>query len=151
MHAAARGAILTTTGNADRRPFMTALANVVLVLHALVVLFIVGGFAAICVGAALGWAWVRERRFRFTHLMAIGIVALLAALDIPCPLTVLEYRLRTGSVGPTGWLQHWVGALLYYDLPMWVFTLAYVLFALAVLLTWRYVPPRPRRRPSARP
>ncbi|RDU98432.1 DUF2784 domain-containing protein [Trinickia dinghuensis] len=125
---------------------MTALADVVLVLHALVVLFIVGGFAAIWLGVALGWAWVRERRFRFTHLVAIGIVALLAALDIPCPLTVLEDRLRAGGVGPEGFVQHWVGRLLYYDLPMWFFTLAYVLFALAVLLTWRYVPPRPHAR-----
>ncbi len=125
---------------------MTALADVVLVSHALVVAFIVGGFVAIWLGAALDWAWVRERRFRFTHLVAIGIVALLAALDIPCPLTVIEDRLRTGHAGPEGFVQHWVGRVLYYDLPMWVFTLAYVLFALVVLLTWRYVPPRPRRR-----
>lgn len=125
---------------------MTALADAVLVLHALVVLFIVGGFAAVWLGAALEWAWVRDRRFRFAHLAAIGIVALLAALDIPCPLTVLEDRLRTGSAGPEGFVQHWVGRLLYYDLPGWVFTLAYVLFALVVLLTWRYAPPRPPPR-----
>lgn len=125
---------------------MTALANAILVLHALVALFIVGGFAAIWLGAALGWHWVRERRFRFTHLIAIGIVALLAALDLPCPLTVLEDWLRTGSVGPEGCVEHWVGRVLYYALPTWVFTLAYVLFALAVLLTWRYFPPRPRSR-----
>lgn len=125
---------------------MTALADAVLVLHALVVLFIVGGFAAVWLGAALGWVWVRDRRFRFAHLAAIGIVALLAALDIPCPLTVLEDRLRTGSTGSEGFVQHWVGRLLYYDLPGWVFTLTYVLFALVVLLTWRFVPPRPPPR-----
>jgi hypothetical protein len=124
---------------------MTALADAVLVLHALVVLFIVGGFAAVWLGAARGWAWVRNRCFRFAHLVAIGIVALLAALDIPCPLTELEDRLRTGSAGTEGFIQHWLGRLLYYDLPAWVFTLAYVLFALVVLLTWRYVPPRPRQ------
>lgn len=130
----------------DRRTSMTALADVVLVSHALVVGFIVGGFVAIWLGAARGWQWVRERRFRFTHLVAIGIVALLAALDIPCPLTVLEDRLRTGNVGTEGFVQHWVGRVLYYDLPTWVFTFAYVLFALLVLLAWRYVPPRARRR-----
>lgn len=125
---------------------MTVLADVVLVCHAIVVVFIVGGFVAIWLGASLGWAWVREPWFRFVHLAAIGIVALLAALDIPCPLTVLEDRLRMGSAGSEGFLQHWVGRLLYYDLPMWVFTIAYVLFALAVLFTWRYVPPRRRRK-----
>ena len=74
---------------------MTALANVVLVLHALVVRFIVGGFAAICVGAALGWAWVRERRFRFTHLMAIGIVALLANIVV---LVAVSFATRPTTV-----------------------------------------------------
>ncbi|WP_206950626.1 DUF2784 domain-containing protein [Trinickia acidisoli] len=125
---------------------MTALADLVLVLHALVALFIVGGFVAIWLGAALDWAWVRGRRFRFAHLAAIGVVALLASLDVPCPLTVLEDWLRTGGVGSEGCIQHWVGKLLYYALPAWVFTFAYVLFALAVLLTWRFVPPRPPRR-----
>lgn len=125
---------------------MTVVADVVLILHALFVSFIVGGFAAIWLGAALGWQWVRERAFRFAHLLAAAVVALLAALDVPCPLTVLEDWLRTGSIGPRGFIQEWVGRLLYYDLPMWVFTLAYVLFALVVLLTWRYVPPGPKAR-----
>ena len=125
---------------------MTALADVVLVLHALVALYIVGGFAAIWLGAPLGWGWVRARRFRFWHLAAIGIVALLAALDIPCPLTALEDWLRTGSIGPQGCIELWGGRLLFYALPAWMFTLAYGLFALLVLLTWRYVPPRPKRR-----
>lgn len=125
---------------------MTVMADVVLILHALLVSFIVGGFAAIWLGAALGWKWVRERSFRFAHLLAAGVVALLAALDVPCPLTALEDWLRTGSIGPQGFIQQWVGRLLYYELPMWVFTLAYVLFALVVLLTWRYVPPGPKTR-----
>lgn len=126
------------------QPSMTALADLVLLLHALVVLFIVGGFVAIWLGAALNWEWVRDRGLRFVHLAAIAIVALLAALDIPCPLTFLEDRLRMGSVGPEGFIQHWVGRLLYYALPAWVFTLVYIAFALVVLLTWRYVPPRSR-------
>ncbi|PMS22600.1 DUF2784 domain-containing protein [Trinickia dabaoshanensis] len=125
---------------------MTALADIVLVLHAALATFIVGGFVAIWIGAMRGWAWVRERRFRFVHLTAIAIVALLAALDIPCPSTTLEDWLRTGRAGPQGFLQYWLGRLLYYELPTWVFTVAYVLFALAVLLTWRYVPPRSKPR-----
>lgn len=124
---------------------MTVLADAVLLLHALVVLFIVGGFAATWLGAAWHWEWVRDRRFRSVHLAAIGIVALLAALDVPCPLTVLEGQLRTGPAGNEGFIEYWVGRLLYYSLPTWVFTLVYVSFALAVLLTWRFVPPRAPR------
>lgn len=121
---------------------MNWLANVVLVLHALLVLFIVGGLVAIWVGEGLKLGWVRNRVLRIVHLAAIGIVALLAVLDIPCPLTVLEDWLRTGSVNQEGFIQHWVSALLYYTFPDWVFATAYVLFLLVVAITWWRIPPR---------
>ncbi|MBN3753768.1 DUF2784 domain-containing protein [Paraburkholderia sp. Tr-20389] len=123
---------------------MIRLADAVLVLHALIVLFIVGGLLAIWAGAALQYAWVRNRAFRVVHLAAIGIVALLAALDVPCPLTVLEDRLRTGAASGQGFLQCWVSAWMYYDLPLWVFAVAYVAFLLIVALTWFRIPPRGR-------
>ncbi|MBB6592853.1 DUF2784 domain-containing protein [Ralstonia solanacearum] len=121
---------------------MIRLADTVLVLHALVVLFIVGGLIAILAGAALKHDWVRNRAFRLTHLAAIGVVATLALLDVPCPLTVLEDWLRTGTAGPQGFVQRWVSAWLYYDLPAWVFATAYAAFLLVVVVTWWRIPPR---------
>jgi hypothetical protein len=122
---------------------MIWLANIVLVLHALIVVFIVGGLFAIWIAAGLGLAWARNRAFRITHLVAIGIVATLAVIDVPCPLTVLEDYLRTGTAGPQGFIQRWVSAWLYYDFPGWVFVLAYTAFLLAVILTWYRIRPRP--------
>jgi hypothetical protein len=122
----------------------TSLANAVLVIHALVALFIVGALPAIWIGAVFGWRWVRTPAFRFTHLAAICVVALLSVLGLACPLTVLEDWLRHGSAGTEGFLQRWVSRLLYYDLPTWVFTVAYVLFACLVILTWRLIPPKRR-------
>ncbi|QBR02905.1 DUF2784 domain-containing protein [Paraburkholderia pallida] len=121
---------------------MKWLANTVLVLHALLVLFIVGGLLAIWVGAWLKRGWVRNRVLRVVHLVAIGVVSLLAVLDIPCPLTVLEDWLRSGSMGPQGFIQRWVSYWLYYDLPGWVFATAYVMFLLVVAITWFRIPPR---------
>ncbi|QHB56873.1 DUF2784 family protein (plasmid) [Ralstonia solanacearum] len=121
---------------------MIRLADTVLVLHALVVLFIVGGLIAILAGAALKHDWVRNRAFRLTHLAAIGVVATLALLGLPCPLTVLEDWLRTGAAGPQGFVQRWVSAWLYYDLPTWVFATAYAAFLLVVVVTWWRIPPR---------
>jgi len=37
----------------------------------------------------------------------------------------------------------WVARLLYYDFPEWMFAAAYTVFALAVALAWRLVPPMP--------
>ena len=123
---------------------MIRLADTVLVAHALIALFIVGGLAAIWVGSGLGWEWVHHRLFRLAHLFAIGLVSTLSLLGIACPLTVLEDWLRNGSVGTQGFIQRWVSRLLYYDVSAWVFTLAYVAFALVVVLTWRLIPPRQR-------
>ena len=129
---------------------MIWLANTVLVVHALIALFIVGGLVAIWVGSGLGWEWVHHRLFRLVHLFAIGLVSVLSLLGIACPLTVLEDWLRSGTIGPIGsvgtqgFIQRWVSRLLYYDVSAWVFTLAYVAFALVVALTWRMVPPRQR-------
>ncbi|WP_250517582.1 DUF2784 domain-containing protein [Caballeronia sp. INDeC2] len=120
---------------------MIWIANAVLVLHALIVLFIVGGLIAIWVGAAFRFNFARNRTFRRAHIVAISIVAALAVVGLPCPLTVMEDRLRTGAPGAQGFVQRWVGACLYFDLPVWVFTLAYVAFFLTVIVTWRRIPP----------
>ncbi|MEN8500663.1 MULTISPECIES: DUF2784 domain-containing protein [Paraburkholderia] len=124
---------------------MIWLADAVLVMHALIALFIVGGLAAIWVGSLLDWEWVRHRLFRLAHLFAIGLVAILSLVGVVCPLTALEDWLRGGSVDTQGFIQRWVSRLLYYDVPVWMLTLLYVVFALAVLLSWRAVPPRQRR------
>jgi Protein of Unknown function (DUF2784) len=126
---------------------MNWLADAVLVVHALIALFIVGGLVAIWVGSGLGWEWTHLRLFRLAHLFAIGLVSILSLLGLACPLTVLEDWLRNGSagtIGAQGFIQRWVSRLLFYDVSTWVFTLAYVVFALVVLLTWRLVPPRRR-------
>jgi hypothetical protein len=120
---------------------MIWLADAVLVVHALLALFIVCGLVAIWLGASLGWDWIRDRFFRLAHLLAIAIVATLSLLGIACPLTVLEDWLRMGSLNAQGFIQRWVSRLLYYDLPVWIFTLSYVALALLVLLTWRLIPP----------
>ena len=120
---------------------MTLLADIVLVIHALVVLFNVGGLAAIWIGAALGWRWIRNFWFRVIHLGSMGIVALGSLLGMICPLTVLEDALRQAGPPQSGFIQRWVSRLLYYDFHPSVFTTAYVLFAFVVLITFIYIEP----------
>ena len=119
------------------------MADVILVVHFAIVLFIVGGLLAVWAGAALGWAWVRNPWFRWLHLGAIGFVAAEALLGVACPLTVWEDMLR-GSVRAESFVGRWVRYFLYYDAPAWVFTVAYLGWAAATLATLRLVPPRRR-------
>jgi len=109
------------------------LADLVLLLHLAVVLFVVGGLAAVVLGHRQGWAWVRNLPFRLAHLAAIGVVAV-----------------QAGGVGyQRGFIEHWVHAVLFHEAPPWVFTLAYTLFALLVALAWWRCPPRRRAGVSA--
>ena len=123
-----------------------ALADLVLVLHAAVVLFVVGGLVLVLLGNARGWQWVNATWFRVAHLVAIAVVALQAWVGVVCPLTTLESWLRVqgGSPGYTAsFIEHWVQNILFYEAPAWVFTLLYSVFAAAVAATWwRYPPTR---------
>jgi hypothetical protein len=121
------------------------LADAVLVLHAGVVLFVVAGLVLVLAGGLMRWRWVRNFWLRAAHLGAIAYVALQAWVDIACPLTTLEQWLRTraGQISFEGdFVAYWLGRLLFYQAPPWVFIAAYSLFALLVAWSWLAVPPR---------
>ena len=119
------------------------LADAVLVVHVLFVLFVVGGFALILAGAGR-WSWIHDRTFRVSHVAAIVFVAAEALLGITCPLTGWEDMLRGTGREERSFIGRWLAWLLYYDLPEWVFALAYAAFALAVIACWWAIPPLAR-------
>ncbi len=121
------------------------MADVILLLHAGFVAFVAGGLLATGLGAALGWQWVRNRRFRLAHLAAIVFVALEAVAGISCPLTLWEDALR-GGARPQGFVADWVSRLLYWDWPGWVFIAIYCAWAALTAAAWRWIPPRARER-----
>ena len=122
---------------------MTWLADLILIIYFLFVLFVVGGLALIWIGAAASWHWVRNRSFRFAHLASILLVAAETLLGRVCPLTVWEDALR-GAPTEASFVARWLHRALFYSFPEWVFTIAYALFALAVAVTFRLVPPQRR-------
>lgn len=124
------------------------LADLVLLFHFLIVIFVLGGLPLIVAGNLFGWHWTNGWGFRGLHLAAIGIVVAEAWLGIACPLTLLEMRLRQQAGLATydaSFIEHWVQRILYYDAPPWVFTLAYTLFGAAVVAAWWKYPPGRRR------
>ena len=121
------------------------LADILLVLHASFVAFVVSGLVLIIAGKAFSWAWVRNRWFRIVHLGCIGIVVVQSWFGIVCPLTTLEMALRADGSGVAyegTFISHWLGELLYYEAPAWVFVLVYTVFGMLVVFTWFRVPPR---------
>lgn len=116
-------------------------ADALLVFHFAIVVFIVGGLVLTWIGATLGWAWVRNPWFRYLHLGAIALVALEALIGMVCPLTEWEDALRGGGSAES-FVGRWVRVLLYYRAPEWVFTLLYIAWTAATLVTLWRVPPR---------
>jgi Protein of Unknown function (DUF2784) len=120
------------------------IADAILVVHALFVLFVVGGFALILLGAR-SWNWVRNRAFRILHLAAIAFVTVETVLGFTCPLTIWEDTFR-GVGTERSFVGRWVARALYYNFPEWVFAIAYCVFMLAVLWAWWAIPPRVRAK-----
>jgi len=121
------------------------LADTIVVIHLLIMVFITAGLPLIYIGAARGWGWIRDWRWRVTHLAAIGFVAAESLAGIVCPLTLWEDALR-GQEANEGFIERWVDRILFYDFPTWVFTVAYTVFAALVVVTWFVVPPRRHTR-----
>jgi len=123
-------------------------ADVILAIHGLVVVFVVGGQLLILLGWWRDWSWVRNLWFRVAHMVTIIIVVLQAWLGRLCPLTIWEQELRraAGQVFyEQSFIEFWIGRYLYVDLPWWVFVLTYTVFALLVAWAWWKLPPRGRK------
>ena len=129
-------------------PGYTILADTVVVVHAAYVAFVVGGFVAILLGAAMRWQWTRSFTFRVAHLAAIALVCLESIVGVMCPLTSLEDAMRTrgGAVRyPGDFVAYWAHRMIFYNFPPWIFTIAYISFAILVAIAFIAIPPR---RPS---
>jgi hypothetical protein len=129
------------------------LANAVLALHFGIAAFVVVGLLLVIAGNLARWRWVNNARFRVAHVAAIGIVVAESWLGFACPLTTLEMWLRSragqASYGD-GFVEYWLQRVLYYSAPPWVFVAGYTVFALLVLATWWYFPPRFKSRAHER-
>lgn len=117
------------------------MADVVLALHFLIVLFIAGGLVLTWAGFFLQWRWTRSPLFRYLHLAAIIFVALEAVFGYACPLTVWEDALR-GGANAESFAGRWMRRVLFYQAPEWVFTAIYCAWAAATVATLKLVPPR---------
>ena len=129
----------------ESAPFVSV-ADLVLMLHAAVALFLTISLVLILIGWWRRWAWCRLRLFRWIHLGGLLVVAVESWLGVVCPLTTLEQWLRLDSSAATyqsGFIHHWVSQLLFYSAPLWLFGLIYTLaLALTLLAMWRYPPRR---------
>jgi hypothetical protein len=121
---------------------MMSFAPAVLAVHLLVIAFNVAGLVAIPLGAKLGWRWARVRWWRALHVASWAVVALQAALGRACFLTIWQDDL-TGAGRESPLVMRWVNGLIYWPLPMWAFSAAYLALFGCVIACWWWPPTRP--------
>jgi hypothetical protein len=122
------------------------IADGVLTLHVALVTFVIAGQVLVMHGWRVGWSWTRNLVFRLTHLAVVVFVVLETWFSFTCPLTALEgwLRRRAGHAvrDDVGCIAYWVQKLFFYSAPEWIFGVVYSLFALAVVLSFVFYPPR---------
>lgn len=133
----------------DSSTIYLLIADVILLLHVLFVIFVVFGLVLIFIGRAFAWSWVRNPWFRLIHLGAIAVVVVQSWLHIICPLTMIEIDLRSRAgetVYSGSFISYWLETILYYQAPPWLFVVVYTLFCAIVVVAWFWVRPRRFRR-----
>jgi hypothetical protein len=121
-------------------------ADALVGVHVAYVAYVVLGQLAVIVAAPFEWRWARNPWFRFSHLLAIGIVAYEEVRGLRCPLTVWEEQLRALGGQPFGGSETFIGRvfhdLLFYDAPQAVFTVIHLAMAVLVAQALVMYPPR---------
>jgi Protein of Unknown function (DUF2784) len=130
------------------------LADAVVIAHVGYVAYVVLGQLAIWLGWILRRQWARNIWFRVTHLIAIVIVALEAAMGWTCPLTNWENQLRVlagQEVEAGSFLGRLFHRLIFCQCPEGLLDGMHIGFAILVLGTFLLFPPRRPKWLSRRP
>ena len=116
------------------------LADLILIIHVFIVIFIISLFALVPYGYYKKWAWVSSKKIRYTHLFLITLIAIESIVGIICPLTILENNLR-GTITKQTFISKYLSKLIFFDFPSSFFLSLYLIgFLFAVYLNLKYPP-----------
>lgn len=121
-------------------PVRTAVAEGVLAVHLLIIGFNLFGLIVVPLGGWLSWRFVRLFWWRALHLASLMIVALQALAGRACILTLLQDALSGRREAPL--IMGWINRIIFWPLPLWVFSTFYVLILGFALALWWLVPPK---------
>ncbi len=125
------------------------LADLIVIVHFLYLIFTVLGELLVITGGFLHWKWVKKRGVRIPHLIAVLLVAMEAFAGLLCPLTSLEYNLRKSAGQPVdesmSFAARLIHKIIFYDLPDRFFIFLYAGFGALVILTMLFVPIEKRK------
>ena len=116
-------------------------AEIVLIIHFIIFLFICLGFILIPIGYNLDWNWIKNRIIRLIHISLMGFVTIETIVGVICPLTSIEFLLRDGSK-VDGNLTLIIHKIMYWNLPNNYFIVLYILCLTYLVLLWFIFKPK---------
>lgn len=117
------------------------LADIILILHFLIVIFITLGFLLIPIGYYYDWCWIKNFKLRLFHFGLMFLVTFETLVGITCPLTSIENYLR-GINNSETFISFWIEKIIYWDFPTSFFMFLYFVFLGWTLLMWKIYPPK---------
>ncbi len=120
-------------------------ADLILILHFIIVIFVTGLFFLIPLGYKLNWCWQRNKKIRLFHLGLILLVTIETVLGITCPLTIIENNLR-GIITSNSFIAIWITRLLFWNFSKEFFILVYFLCLIWTTIMWKKFPPNESKK-----
>ena len=117
------------------------LADIILILHFLVVIFITVGFLLVPIGYYYDWSWIKNFKLRLVHCGLMFLVTFETLIGITCPLTSIENYLR-GKNNSKSFISFWIEKIIYWDFPTSFFMFLYFVFLGWTFLMWKIYPPK---------
>lgn len=116
------------------------LADIILIIHFVIITFVVSIFILVPYGYRKRWEWVKKKKIRYIHLFIISFVSLESVLGIICPLTILENSLRQ-KVTNESFVTQYLSKIIYFNFPSIFFICLYMLgLGLTLGLYFKYPP-----------
>ena len=114
--------------------------EIVLFFHFFIFLFITVSFFLIPFGYFQKWEWVKNKYYRLTHLVLMGIILIETILGFMCPLTILENFLRN-NIEVDNNLTQIIHQIMYWNLPNYQFIILYILSFSYLIFLWFFFKP----------
>ena len=115
------------------------LADIILIIHFGLVIFVTSFFFLVPLGWKYKWKWLQNRRLRLIHLGLMLVITTETIFGIACPLTTIENFFR-GVYISNSFLTTWLYKIIFWDLPSQFFLGLYILCFGWTLIMWRIFP-----------
>ena len=117
------------------------LADIVLIVHFILIIFITFNFFLIPVGYVKNWKWTKSLKIRVIHLFLVAFVMAETILGLLCPLTIIENNLRLNFHNEQSFVAYWLSKIIFWEINNIIFILIYLVTFLWTCIMWKLFKP----------